>query len=288
MPRVNVGDVALNYEQQGVGTDLVLIHGLGSDLTIWDSEAAIFGAHHRVTRPDVRGFGVSDKPPGPYSPATFACDLDRLFVACGIGDAHVVGISMGGVIAQRLALDFPRRVRSLVLVSTSSEVGQKATATWQRLADRIERDGFDAQTADASRAFSPAFARQHPEVVAALGRRNAACDPRGYAAAARAVSDYNWTAELRRLIAPTLILQGLDDQLTPPGGAVKLSRALPFARLLLVADAGHNLPLEQPVVFRDSLLAFIAAVDFAHASRRAAPSASGDTDGHGAGLNVCR
>jgi 3-oxoadipate enol-lactonase len=266
MPRVQVADVSLHYEQDGAGSDVVLIHGLGSDLTIWDAEAAVFAAHHRVTRPDVRGFGRSDTPPGPYSPAIFARDLDGLCAACGIDAAHVVGISMGGVIAQRLALDFPQRVRSLVLVSTSSEVGEKATAVWQRLADRIERDGFDAQTADASRAVAPAFARRHPEVVADLGRRNAACNPRGYAAAARAVSHYNWTAELRRVRAPVLILQGLDDQLTPPGGSVKLSRALPHARLLMVADAGHNLPLEQPAVFRNSVLAFFAGVDLARAT----------------------
>jgi pimeloyl-ACP methyl ester carboxylesterase len=269
MPRLRVGDVSLSYEQEGNGTDMVLIHGLGSDLTIWDTETAVFAQHHRVTRPDVRGFGGSDTPPGPYSPAIFACDLDGLLAVCGIDAAHVVGISMGGVIAQRLALDFPQRVRSLVLVSTSSEVGQKAATVWQRLADRIERRGFDAQTADASRAVAPAFARRHPEVVAELGRRNAACDPKGYAAAARAVSDYNWTAELRRVTAPTLILQGLDDQLTPPGGAVKLSRALPHARLLMVADAGHNLPMEQPAVFRDSVLAFVAGVDFALAGAAA-------------------
>jgi len=265
MPRVRIDGVWFNFALEGAGTDLVLIHGLGSDLSIWDAEAAVFAKHHRVTRPDVRGFGGSDKPPGPYSPAMFARDINGLCAACGIGDAHIVGISMGGVIAQRVALDFPQRVRSLVLVSTSSEVGQTSIAAWQRLAARIERDGFDAQTADASRAFSPAFARRHPELVAELGQRNASCDPQGYAAAARAVSDYNWTAELPRLTAPTLILQGLDDQLTPPGGSVKLSRALPNARLLMVADAGHNLPIEQPAVFRDSVLAFIAGVDFARA-----------------------
>ena len=265
MPRVRVGDVWLQYVQDGQGTDLVLIHGLGSDATIWDADAPVFAAHHRVTRFDVRGFGASDKPPGPYSPALFARDLDGLLTACAIRNAHVLGISMGGVIAQRFALDFPQRVRSLVLISTSSEVGQKSIAAWQRLADRIERDGFDAQTADAARAVSTAFAQRHPEIVADLGRRNAACDPRGYAAAARAVSDYNWTAELSRISAPTLILQGLDDQLTPPGGSVKMSRGLPHARLLLVAESGHNLPLEQPAVFHHSVLAFLAGVDLARA-----------------------
>ena len=268
MPRVQVGDIDVHYLQEGQGTDLVLVHGLGSDCTSWDADAAVFAAHHRVTRPDVRGFGASGKPPGPYSTALFARDLDGLLAACGIEAAHVLGISLGGVVAQRLALDCPARVRSLVLVSTSSEVGAQATAVWQRLADRIERNGFDPQTADASRAVSPAFAQQHPEVVADLGRRNAACDPKGYAAAARAVSDYNWTAELHRVTVPVLIFQGLDDQLTRPGGAVKLSRALPHARLLMVENAGHNLPIEQPAIFRDSVLAFLAGVDFSGAGVR--------------------
>jgi len=100
-------------------------------------------------------------------------------------------------------------------------------------------------------------------VVAEVARRNAANDPRSYAAAARAMSDYHFTPELPRLTAPTLVLQGLDDQLTPPGGSVKLQRALPHARLLMIAAAGHNLPLEQPEVFHQSVLAFTAGVDLA-------------------------
>ena len=77
------------------------------------------------------------------------------------------------------------------------------------------------------------------------------------------MSDYNWTADLPRLTAPTLILQGLDDQLTPPGGSIKMSRGLPRARLLMIPGAGHNLPIEQPALFHTSVLAFAAGVDFA-------------------------
>ncbi len=261
MAFVTVDGARLNYEITGVGTDLVLLHGLGNDLTIWDAEAEFFSKFHRVLRLDVRGFGKSDKPDGPYSPALFAIDLCQVMDACAVRTAHVLGISMGGVIAQRFGLDFPERVRSLILVSTSSEVGEKSTAVWQRLADRIERTGFDAKTVDASRSVSPAFAQRHPEAVAALARRNAACDPKGYARGARAVSAYNWTAELARLKAPVLILQGLDDQLTPPGGSVKMSRVLPHARLLMIEQAGHNLPLEQPALFRNAVAAFTAGVD---------------------------
>lgn len=261
MARVRVGDISINREVVGEGTALVLIHGLGSDLTIWREDVAVFARYHRVLAVDVRGFGESDKPAGPYSPAMLAADVAGLLQAEGFERAHVAGISMGGVIAQRLALDFPHRVRSLVLISTSSEVGERAVASWQRLADLIEERGFDERSADASRAFSEAFAAAHPEVVADLGRRNAASDPRSYAAAARAVGDYRWTADLARVDVPVLILQGLDDRLTPPGGSVKMQRTLPRARLLMVSAAGHNLPLEQPELFRSALLAFTAGVD---------------------------
>ncbi|HVM98333.1 MAG TPA: alpha/beta fold hydrolase [Candidatus Acidoferrales bacterium] len=261
MPCIPIGDIQLNCEVDGEGTPLVLLHGLGGDLNYWAADAPVFAKHHRVVRPDLRGFGQTDKPAGPYSPGLFAGDVARLLDANRIEDAHVLGISMGGVIAQRLALDHPARVRSLVLVSTSSEVGASSIAAWQRLADKIERQGFDSASADARRSFSKGFAERHPEIVAELGRRNAACDPHGYAAAARAVADYNWTAELAMVTVPVLILQGLDDQLTPPGGSVKMSRVLPQARLLMIAEAGHNLPLEQPALFHNAVLAFLAGVD---------------------------
>jgi len=261
MPRIGAGELSLNYELAGDGTAVLLIHGLGSDLHYWDRHVPELARHHRVLRFDVRGFGRSDAPPGPYSPALFAADVNALLQAVGIGAAHVVGLSMGGVIAQRFALDFPKRVRSLVLVSTSSEVGPKSVAAWQRLADTIARHGFDARAADASRAFSPGFAAAHPEIVAEASRLTASCNPSGYVAAARAVSDYHWTADLSAARVPVLILQGLEDQLTPPGGSVKMSRAFPFARLLLVPSAGHNLPIEQPDVFRTAVLAFCAGID---------------------------
>jgi len=179
-----------------------------------------------------------------------------------VGEAHVVGFSMGGVVALRLALSYPARIRSLVLVSTSSEVGPKAAAGWQRLADRVEQEGFGPASAEALRIFSPAFIASHPEVVEDLGRRNVANDRAAYAAVARAVSSYNWTADLWQVTAPTLILQGLDDRLVPPGGAVKMKRALPHARLLMFAHSGHSLPVEQPELFRHTVLAFTAGVDF--------------------------
>lgn len=259
--RTRVGDIELSWEVEGVGTPLVLTHGLGNDLTFWSEVAPHLAEHHRVVRWDVRGFGASDKPPGPYDVGQLARDLAALLDALDIARAHLLGISMGGVIAQRFALDHADRLLSLLLVSTSSEVGPRAVAHWQRLAERVESRGFDDRSADVSPSFSAEFAAAHADILRALGARVRANDPRSYAAAARAVSDYNWTAELRAVTTPVLILQGLADRLTPPGGSVLLSRALPRSRLHMIPGAGHFLALEQPLVFCTAVLAFTGAVD---------------------------
>lgn len=259
--RIDAGGVTLNYLLEGDGTPLVLTHGLGDTLRFWDPVAPALAAHHRLLRWDVRGFGDSDKPPGPYSAALFAADLLALLDALGLERVHLGGISMGGVIAQRFALDHGDRLRSLILCSTSSEIAAAATAGWQRLANAVEQRGFGAGARNASRSFAPAFAARHPDVVAAAGEQTARNDPRAYAAAARAMSEYGWTAALAAVRVPVLILQGLADQLTPPGGSVKMQRALPAARLLMLADTGHNLPLEQPELFAAAVLAFTGGVD---------------------------
>jgi len=258
----DVNGTQLRYALAGDGPRaVVLTHGLGSDLEFWTPHVEALAKHYRVLRWDLRGAGGSARPPGPYSPALFAQDLAALLDRLEIGEAHVVGHSGGGVVSQRFALDFPARVRSLVLVSTSSEVNERASRAWQRLADVVEQRGFGIDAGAEPRGFSAAFAAARPDVVAELTRRTRANDPAAYAATARAFGSYAWTAELGGVRAPTLIVQGLEDALTPPGGSVILSRGIPRSRLLMVPGAGHNLPLEMPAFFTSTVLAFLAGVD---------------------------
>ncbi|GBD25248.1 3-oxoadipate enol-lactonase 2 [bacterium HR30] len=264
MPVVQVGGgVRLHFLDEGEGSALVLLHGLGGNCHVWDEFVPAFSRHHRIVRPDLRGFGESDRPPGPYTLADYTRDLATLLEHLALTEVHLLGISMGGVIAQRFVLDYPERVRSVILVSTSSEVGPRAQAAWLRLADFVESRGFSESAVDATRSVSPAFAARYPERVRALSEATRQCDPRAYAAAARSVAAYHFTVELSRVQQPVLIFQGLDDQLTPPGGSVKMARALPRARLLLVPEAGHNLPMEQPQAFVYGVLGFLAGVDHA-------------------------
>ncbi|MGE0827136.1 MAG: alpha/beta fold hydrolase, partial [Candidatus Binatia bacterium] len=137
-----IDGLRFHYIREGQGSDLVLIHGLGGSLHDWDTALPVLSHHHRVLCWDVRGCGESDKPSGPYTPQLFARDLAGLCSAVGISRAHVAGISMGGVIAQRFALDYPNLVQSLTLMSTSSEVGEQAQKAWLKIADTIEQRGF--------------------------------------------------------------------------------------------------------------------------------------------------
>ena len=262
---ISANRITLHYALTGAtGPLVVLTHGLGGHLGFFAPHVEALAARHRVLRWDLRGAGRSEKPPGPYSPELFASDLAALLDSLGERSAYIVGHSGGGVVAQRFALDFPTRTLGLVLASTSSEVGAKATAAWNRLADTIERSGFGSpDRAPDPRGFGPAFAAAHPEALRELAARTRDNDPGAYAATARAFGSYNWTDELSRLTAPTLIIQGLADQMTPPGGSVILSRRMPRSRLLMVPDAGHNIPIEMPALFTAAILAFLAGLELA-------------------------
>lgn len=254
--------VTLHYELRGArGSLVVLTHGLGGDLDFWAPHVEALAAHHRVLSWDLRGAGSSTKTPGPYDLALFARDLATLLDRLGEERVHLVGHSGGGVVSQRFALDFPERAQSLVLASTSSEVGPKAARAWNRLAELIEREGFGPEREPDPRGYSPRFAAEHPEVVREVASRTRRNDPAAYAATARAFGNYNWTAALGAIAVPTLILQGLDDQMTPPGGSVILARGIPRARLLMLPGAGHNLPLEMPQLFAATVLAFLAGIE---------------------------
>lgn len=262
MPRIAVGDVWLNYAVAGEGPAIVLTHGLGGSLDAWESLAARLSDRYRVVTWDVRGFGRSDKPEGPVTPSTWARDLRDLLATIEIDSAVISGISMGGVIAQRFALDFPETTRGLILISTSSEVGPSARDAWDARADLVEREGMAAGlTPGPALSYSSAYREAHAEAIEAAIRATVASnDPRCYAAACRAVSAYHYTAELQTISCPTLILQGLSDELTPPGGSVIMSRAIPEARIEFIADCGHAIPTEQPEMTFQQLDAFMRAL----------------------------
>lgn len=262
MPSATAADGArIRYRLEGSGPVLVLTHGLGGYLDSWGPTVETFRDRYAVLSWDVRGFGGSERRPG--TPETWASDLAAVLDEVGADDAAIGGISMGGVISQRFALDFPQRTRALILISTSSEVNERAEAGWHARADLIERDGLAKVLAPTgpSLSYGKEYRERHAEDIAeaarlTIERNDAAC----YAAACRAVSNIDYTADLATVACPTLILQGLEDALTPPGGSVIMSRRIPDSRLVMIENCGHGIPTEQPDRFHAELETFLTQV----------------------------
>lgn len=246
--RVHAGDAEIEVDLLGDrGPSIVLVHGLGGSRETWSSFAPLLAGRARVAVPDLRGCGGSTRGTAPYTLGLVADDVEAVAAAAGFTRPVYVGHSLGGVIVQEILSRGRESVGGAVLVSTSSRLNEKATANWRRLADTVEARGLSDSPAAAARGFAEDYAAANPAVVAAHARITASTDPKVYAEQARAASSYDYTDALAGVRCPVLVLQGLADRLTPPGGSVLLHRALPAsARLEMIEGAGHNLPVEMP------------------------------------------
>lgn len=247
--QAKVGDVELNYEVTGSnGPVIVLTHGIGGTGGDWSDVVPGLAQKYRVVTYDVRGFGQSGRPAEGYSIAQFARDIAGLLDHLGVDKAVIMGTSMGGTVTQRFILDFPQRTLAAVIMSTSSQVNERAKEMWQRQADAIEQGGMAAWVRN-NRAshMTEDWLREHPEALEAEERR-IRNNPDGhvYAQVARAVSDYHYTDELKSVQIPTLVMVGSVDPQTPPGGSVIISRSIPGAELHILDGYGHGLPREAP------------------------------------------
>ena len=260
--RATIGDVQLNYELAGAGATIALTHGIGGSGSDFAPLVPLLAHRFQVLTWDVRGFGASDRPAEGYSISRFAQDLAGLLDHLGVERAVIMGTSMGGTITQRFILDFPERTLAAVIMSTSSEVNERGRERWTSQAEAIEREGFAAYT---RRTRPPEhteeYLRAHPELLEAEERRiRNNPDSRAYAQVARAVADYNYTAELEQVRVPALVLVGSEDKSTPPGGSVIISRRIPGAELHILPGYGHNLYREAPEQVAELVTAFLDRV----------------------------
>jgi 3-oxoadipate enol-lactonase len=242
------------------GPAIVLVHGLGGSRRTWATLVPLLAVEARVFALDLRGCGDSSRGTAQWSLAQAADDVEAAARALGLKGYVLVGHSLGGVIVEEVIVRGPAEVAAAVLISTSSRLNEKATENWRRLADVVEARGLSDSPAAAARGYSETFAAEHEDVVAEHARLSAATDRSVYAAQARAASSYDYTEGLAAVACPVLVMQGLADRLTPPGGSVLLHRALPAGNVLEMIDgAGHNLPIEMPEGVASLILEFAKA-----------------------------
>lgn len=257
-------------ERAGDGPPVVLLHGLGDDHGLWRSIAPVLRERYDTLAVDLPGHGRSAPVGEPVSIEWFARQVDRALDAEAIEDPVVIGLSMGGGVAQSLALDVGRPMRGLVLVSTSPVLPE---ATRHRFAERAalaEREGMAAVIdATVSRWFTPAFEAARPDEVARTRQVALTTDPVSFAHAGRANSVRDFTARLGQIDVPVLFVGGTDDPAAPARAVALYRSAIPNLEVALFEGVSHLIPVEAPERLLGVLLPFLDRVTRGVAAGRA-------------------
>jgi 3-oxoadipate enol-lactonase len=259
MPTLRLNQVDLHYEVNGNGPPLLFIHGLGSSTQDWEPQVREFSLTYQVFTLDLRGHGRSGKPPGPYSIPLFASDLAALLEALGIQSTHVVGLSLGGCVAFQLALDFPGRVKTLVIVNSAPEFIRRSFKTWLEIWRRtaiVRWRGLRQMGDRISRRLLP-HAEQAP-LRETFVERFAQNDPQAYLNSLKALIGWSVKDRLGAIQCPVLVVSAEHDY-TPLAFKEAYVRQLPDARLVLIPDSHHALPVELPEEFNAVVAEFLAA-----------------------------
>jgi len=260
MPKISVRDIEVNYVEEGAGFPLVLVHGLNGDSSGWALVRAEFAKHYRTIAPDVRGHGATSKPDIPYSVKQFAEDLFELFQKLSLPQAHLLGLSMGGAIAQQFALDHPDLVRSLILVSTFSFIDPVAERAFLRLRRSLDTAGYPGFFDEVVRiAFTPEYVTANAQAIADLKQKRIQLNsPIAIGRATDALLAFNLKEEISRISLPTLIISGKEDAFTPIHLAEQIYRSIKGSEWKIMEGVGHNLYLERPAEMAKIVLDFLA------------------------------
>lgn len=240
---------------------VVLSHALGQDHSMWDTVANALSHHCRVICPDTRGHGRSEIPDEPLSMAELAADAARLIDELAGESVIWVGLSMGGMIGQELALRHPDKVKALVLSNTASAYAEAAKEAIGQRIDTVEAHGLQGiSTHTMARFFTEGFRQAQAATVARHQRLLEATDPEGYTACAAAVCEMNTTARLGGIKVPTLVMTGERDEGSTSDMALALAHSITGAQLSILPDCAHLSAVEQPQAFIDAVSEFIAGL----------------------------
>lgn len=257
---VKVNGVALHYEITGRGEPLILIEGLGTATWLWWKQVPELSRHFRVVAFDLRGSGWSDKPDEPYSIPMFADDLAGLMDTLRIKQAHVLGISLGGYVAQEFALRYPQKVKRLILCSTGTN-GPHATPPSPDviLALMTPVAGQGDLRSRIALSLSVGHAVAHPEDIEQMIAWRLDNPQPAYAYNRQLMSAVGWTSEgrLGEISMPTLIMAGSEDRVVPPQNADVLAAGIPHAEKVILQGAGHLINVEKPDEFNKEVIQFL-------------------------------
>jgi 3-oxoadipate enol-lactonase len=250
MAHVDVHHVVTGPEGAPV---VVLSNSLGSTYAMWDAQADALAEHFRVVRYDTRGHGGSPVPEGRYDIDDLADDVVALLDRLGMERAHVVGLSLGGMTAMRLAARNPERVDRLVVLCTGARL--EPASAWTDRAATV-RDGGTVAVAPAvvQRWFTPSFLEANPSVRNECEQMVAETPAEGYAGCCEVIAAMDLRDDLPRISAATLAIAGADDPATPPPHLEAIAEAVQDGRLIVVPDAAHLANAQQPGAITSAII----------------------------------
>lgn len=253
--------VELFFEDTGgAGEPVVLAHAIGCDHRMWDDLVQRLAGGFRVIRFDARGHGRSPVPRRPYSLEDLAEDVRALLDRLGIAKPHWVGLSMGAMIGMAHALEHPGRLGRLVLANTTGSYGPEGRAMWEARAKAVQQGGLAAiKDMVMSRYFSDEFRESHPDVVATLSKRFLATPVEGYLGCCDAIAELDYTVDLPRIHARTMVIAGAADAGTPPAMSQAIAERIPGAQLTVLQGVAHLSAVERPAEFAAIVKGFLSA-----------------------------
>lgn len=261
--KIRVNDIDVNYVLEGPSgaPTVTMSHSLATDLSMWEPQAKALATRYRVLRYDTRGHGGTDAPSGAYTLTQLADDARGLLKTLGITRTHWVGLSMGGMIGQTLALSTPEMLQSLSLCDTSSRIPAEAKPLWDERITVAETKGMDPHVEPTiSRWFTPKFVESRPDVVTAVRDMIRRTNVRGYVGCCHAIRALDLTDRLSSVTLPTLIVVGAQDVGTPVAASKAIQERIKGSELVILDPASHLSNLEQPEAFTKALQTFLSRV----------------------------
>jgi 3-oxoadipate enol-lactonase len=265
MPRTRIDDIEMYYEVHGSGEPIVLIHGLGMDSSTWFNQVPVLSQQYQVIVFDNRGVGQTDAPSEAYSTEMMADDAAALLKFLNVDNAHILGCSMGGMIAQSLALKYPELVKSLLLTATAAKLPARAkhlVQIWLRMFNEnvsletrvregflwVYTNEFFEHDETVTTLVNLALANPHPQPI------------HGFAGQVAALMQHDMRSQINQISAPTLVLTGRDEILIPIEFSEELAAKILNAELVILERGGHNFCMEFSEPCNQAVMHFLEGV----------------------------
>ncbi len=261
--RIFANDLHVNCQFSGPekASLVVLSHSLASSGVMWEQQMPMLADGHRVLRYDTRGHGGSDAPAGPYTLDMLGDDVIAMLDALDIERVHWVGLSMGGMIGQNLAIRHPQRLLSLVLCDTTSRIPEQAQPTWDDRIAVAEKSGMHPLCGETmERWFTPSFLEADGPELRTIREQFLDTPTSGFVGCCQAIRALDYTERLSEIALPVKLIVGAEDPATPPEASRVIEQKIAGASLTIIDNGAHLCNVEQPAAFNRALLEFLKSV----------------------------